>query len=101
MGDIRRLLLVENFVHKVVEDCIILRMCYEVPNKSTSNLAHIAESFSLFLTMILVPPILSLGYPSLELLGLRNLVNVYASSTDRNDPVYTELPDLIFSCADQ
>ena len=28
---------------------------------------------------------------------LRNLVNVYTSSTNRNDPVYTELPDLIFS----
>ena len=27
---------------------------------------------------------------------LRNLVNVYTSSTNRNDPVYTELPDLIF-----
>ena len=28
---------------------------------------------------------------------LRNLVNVYTSSINRNDTVYTELPDLIFS----
>ena len=27
---------------------------------------------------------------------LRNLVNVYKSSSNRNDSVYTELPDLIF-----
>ena len=26
---------------------------------------------------------------------LRNLVNVYTSSTNQNDPVYTELTDLI------
>ena len=28
---------------------------------------------------------------------LRNLVKVYTSSNNRNDSVYTELPDLIFS----
>ena len=28
---------------------------------------------------------------------LRNLINVYMSSNNRNDSVYTELPDLIFS----
>ena len=33
----------------------------------------------------------SVGLPRLQ-----NLVNVYTSSTNRNDPVYTELPDLIF-----
>ena len=27
---------------------------------------------------------------------LQNLVNVYTSSSTRNDSVYTELPDLIF-----
>ena len=27
---------------------------------------------------------------------LRNLVNVYTSSNEQNDSVYTELPDLIF-----
>ena len=27
---------------------------------------------------------------------LRNLVNVYTSSNNRNNSVYTELPDLIF-----
>ena len=33
---------------------------------------------------------------SVGLPRLRNLVNVYTSSTNRNDPVYTEHPDLIF-----
>ena len=32
-----------------------------------------------------------LGLPRLQ-----NLVNVYTSSSNRNDSVYTELPDLIF-----
>ena len=32
-----------------------------------------------------------LGLPRLQ-----NLVNVYMSSNNRNDSVYTELPDLIF-----
>ena len=32
----------------------------------------------------------------LVLPGLRNLVNVYTSSNNRNDSIYTELPDLIF-----
>ena len=34
---------------------------------------------------------LELGLP-----GLRNLVNIYTSSNNRNDSIYTELPDLIF-----
>ena len=42
----------------------------------------------------------SFEYPQLGLPRLRNFVNtkfvnVYTSSTNRNDPVYTELPDLI------
>ena len=35
--------------------------------------------------------LLKLGLPH-----LRNSVNVYTSSSNRNDSVYTELPDLIF-----
>ena len=33
---------------------------------------------------------------TLGLPGLRNLVNVYTSSTNRNDPVYKVLQDFIF-----
>ena len=39
---------------------------------------------------------INLVYRAIGLPRLRNLVNVYTSSTNRNDPVYTELPDLIF-----
>ena len=36
-------------------------------------------------------------YVDLGLPCLRNLVTVYTSSNNRNDSIYTELPDLIFS----
>ena len=39
---------------------------------------------------------INLVYRAIGLPRLRNLVNVYTSSTNRNDPVYRELQDLIF-----